>query len=185
MTKLKYVIASFLLVLISCASQQEITKKVSEDENNYLKSETARSFLTNKYVSANLWYDKNKWYYNTTNKMPLEYTLSLNDGDVSVFFTSTGIEVPINNMHDMLIKNANELGEEVEITNDSIRNVNNTKVNYLQYKIVLNSIPLVLSMYYWSGTKGTVELSAVTSQGLYESKKEVIEELLNGLWILK
>lgn len=189
---------AFLIFLSSCTTQNGINsnntinkvnvEKDSEENINiesYFKPETAKTFITNKYVSANLWYDDNKWYYKTSDKLPLEYIILLKNGDVSVFFSSTGIEIPIDSIHDLLIKNTYEKGKEVEIINDNVRKVNNASVMYLRYKAIINSVPLLVSEYYWSGKKGLVELSAITSQGLYESKKDDIEELLNGLWIME
>jgi hypothetical protein len=162
-----------------------ITQNIPESINQYYTPKEADKFISNGYVTANLWYDSKKRKYQRTGNLPLEYYLIFSAGDLYVGFMSEEIQIYIQNLHENLIEKGRNGGTNFVILKDEIRKVNDIAMGYLEFKFYLKGTIWVYTYDYWSGEKGNVVVYAVTSENLYQKKKPDIDNILNGLVIIE
>jgi len=81
----------------------------------------------------------------------------------------------------MALENARTMVPDIKIVKEEYRMVNGLKVLFLQMNGTFQGIKFSFYGYYFSNSKGSMQLITYTSQNLIEAYKSESEKLLNGL----
>jgi len=77
--------------------------------------------------------------------------------------------------------NAQKVAPNAKITKSEYRTVNDLKVLCLEITGTMKGINFIYFGYYYSNQNGTVQLITYTSQNLFKSSYNDMEDFLNGL----
>jgi hypothetical protein len=94
------------------------------------------------------------------------------------------IEVPVENLPEVVLTNAQKKVTDVEMVKKEFRMVNGKKILCLQYHGTVSGIKFVWMGYYYSSAAGTVQLVGATSENLFANSYRILENFLNGIIVL-
>jgi hypothetical protein len=164
-------------------SPNDTTKKeIPTNALNFKKSEKSTFLVKSTKTKFGFWIDPKIWNFKKSKiEDAAEFNLELKKGDLYSIIMSEKIEVPIENLREIALENAQSASSDLEIINEEFRIVNGQKVLNLQFKGTIQGIKFVYFGYYFSNEKGTVQYLTYTSSNLFAEMKNLCEELLNGL----
>jgi hypothetical protein len=141
------------------------------------------SFLvkSTKATPIGIWLNPKKWSFEKGENPPQEYAFRLKNEDLYGIMISEKIGVPLASLRKLVIQNFIQASPDGQVMQADYRMVNGLKVLCMQMKGTMNGIKVYYFGYYYSDEHGTVQLTAITSQTLWNSYKEAALELLNGL----
>ncbi|NBX26862.1 MAG: hypothetical protein EBR55_01210, partial [Chitinophagia bacterium] len=147
-----------------------------------IANDEATFLLKSNKVKIGFWLNSKIWSFKkATNNSEAEYELQLKDGDLYGMVISEKIQIPIETLKSIAIKNASEVAPDVKIMKEEYRIVNGIKVLLLQMNGTMQGISFSYLGYYYSNNSGTVQFVTYTSSNLLESYLPKIESLLNGI----
>lgn len=148
----------------------------------FTKSKTATFPVKSKVVNVGVYINPDEWgFAKGTINESLEYRFRMKARECYGMLVTEKIEIPLINMPDIVLINAQKIAPDAEITKEEYRTVNGVKVLCIEFKGTGSGIKLRWMGYYYSGKAGTVQLVTYTSQSLFEENYKTMEGLLNGL----
>ena len=137
-----------------------------------------------------LWYDPSIWApldKNRTKAMnpEAEYTLTYMDGDAYVMTLAERIQIPIDQMKEIVVKNASAAYTDVKITFEEKELINDKEFLVLHMEAKYENIPLMCIFTIWSGEQGTLQVYAFTTKNLYNEYEEAFREIQKGIKIVE
>jgi len=155
--------------------------------NKYSKSAEAGFLLKSKKVNLGIWINSKIWTFGKPKDKDAfaEYEFQLKGGDLYGMLISEKVEIPLELLKSLALKNAKEAAPDIKIVKEEYRIVNGLKVLHLQMNGTIQGMKIIYYGYYYSDESGTVQLLTYTSQNLFESNKGKMETFLNGLVEIK
>ncbi len=92
-----------------------------------------------------------------------------------------GIEVPLNSMENIVIKNANNIDPNAKIVNIRKCKINGTEGELVTYLATGSGVPFTLLTFLASGPFGTIQYTFFTSSSLFDALQEDFVEMISGL----
>ncbi|MGE3525472.1 MAG: hypothetical protein AB7I33_06085 [Gemmatimonadales bacterium] len=129
-----------------------------------------------------LFYDPHKWKPTEDHergRLGLEHVA----GDGYALIIKERLQMKLDAIRLIAIKNALAAAPDAEIVSQDIRKVNGSDVICLRIEGTTSGVPFTYLGYYWTGPAGTVQLVTYTGQNLYDEYKADFLNLLNGLTI--
>lgn len=114
-----------------------------------------------------------------------EYSFTLKNGDAYSMMITEQIEIPLNTLAEIALENMQKISPDGHITRNEMRMVNGQLVKCLQMEGHAKGIEFTFYGYYYSAENCTTQLVCYTSKGLFAKYKSDIEDLLNGLSLIK
>lgn len=154
------------------------------EEKHFNKPALANTLLKSKKNNFAVWYDPSKW--KVSNKLDnenAEFELSLKGEDGYCMAISERIQVDIENLKNIALKNAQEADPNATIDQEEDRIVNGKKIKMLKILCTVQSIKFVLLGYYASDESGTIQLVCYTAQNLSKNYEKDFWDILNGLTV--
>lgn len=148
----------------------------------------AEKKLSSQYGFFEFQYDSDEWKRVPAAQLneDAEFALQAKNNDIYVAIISEEIEIGIENIYKIAINNAKEnLGVEIDILKSELRNINGIDVIRGVMGFNLNGMNLIFDSFYFSDSRGTVQLTTWTASNLHEKYEDDILSLLNGLVIAK
>ena len=128
------------------------------------------------------WYDKSIWKVShEVNNEAAEFELSLLKGDGYAMFISEKVEIDLENLKEIALKNAREQDPNVRLDKEEMRMINGQKVKYLQMSGDAHGVKFVYMGYYASNNSGTLQFVCFTFRNLLKNYESDFQNLLNGL----
>jgi hypothetical protein len=159
-----------------------LDNEIKTNTSKFKKNDEATFLLKSNKVKIGFWLNSKIWSFKkATNNSEAEYELQLKDGDLYGMVISEKIQIPIETLKSIAIKNASEVAPDVKIMKEEYRIVNGIKVLLLQMNGTMQGISFSYLGYYYSNNSGTVQFVTYTSSNLLESYLPKIESLLNGI----
>jgi hypothetical protein len=158
---------------------------ISVNPNIFIKPETSTFKLISKRTGTNLYLNSKVWKFEKQkpNEM-IEYLITEKSGDAAYcMIISEKAEVPLSALRNIALANAKRASVDVAIVKEEYRMVNGQKVLCLQFTATVQQMKFMYYGYYHSSPKGTVQIISYTFLNLFEQKKAMLEELLNGFVI--
>jgi hypothetical protein len=148
----------------------------------YTRSSSSKFELKSKKVSVGLWINPEKWTVEKTESgEAAEMTFKRKNEDLYGMLISERLEVPLENMKEIAVKNARSAASDLAVVDQEYRTVNGLKVMMLQMAGTIQGIRFMYYAYYYSNASGTIQLLTYTSENLFETYKSDMEVFLNGL----
>jgi len=156
--------------------------EVKTNPKIFKKSANATFLIKSKKFNIGLWVDSKKWSFKkATSNEEAEYELELKGKDLYGMMLTESIELPLESMKTVALSNARSSAVDAHVVKEEYRTVNNKKVLLMQIDGTTQGIKFSYYGYYFSNSKGTVQLVTYTAQNLLSDYLNEIEELLNGL----
>lgn len=129
-----------------------------------------------------LWIDQTNW--NETPKLNenAEKSFKSTNDDVLAIITTEPKQYALDQLDDIVIKNAKASGfEKASIVTEEKRIVNGTELLFIHWKASIKGEDVDFLSYLYSGKEGTIMVHTYTSSKLLEKNQKIMENLLNGL----
>lgn len=166
------------------ASESEF-KEIPVNSGAFEKSKNASFLLKSSRVNLGFWLDPKKWSFKkAANNGDAEYELQLRDGDLYGMIITEKVEVPLETLKDIAIKNGRAVAPDLKIVKEEYRTVNGAKVLLIQMDGTTQGIKFSYYGYYFSNSNGTIQFVTYTSQNLLDNYVNDCEELLNGFVVM-
>jgi hypothetical protein len=149
-------------------------------DTKYTKPGSSKTVFKSERAGYSVWYDNIKWKKTSKFNEDQEAQFQLKNGDAYVMSIAEGVEIPIETLGDIAIKNAENASPNVRVTHKEYRNVNGTDVLHMRLEGTLQGINFIYYGYYFSNKGGSVQLVGYTSANLFDKYKKDLEDFLNG-----
>jgi hypothetical protein len=143
--------------------------------------------LTNKRNSYTIWYDPRIWEQIKSEDLSgdIEFGLYMKGEDAYAMTVYERIPIPLENLKKLALENMKEASETAKITDEKMVAVNGELLLSLRMEALIEGIPFVYRNYYASGDYGSIQFLTFTHSSLEEEYSSSIEDLLNGLHVMK
>jgi hypothetical protein len=163
---------------------QEMADAPSEIATNPKQFEKAASstfLVKSSIVNVGVWLDAKKWSFKKATSNPhAEYEFQMKGSDLYGMLIAEKFEIPLTTLRNIAIENARGVAPDITITKEEYRTVNGLKVLLLQMNGTMQGIKITYYGYYFSSSKGTVQLITYTSQSLLSEYLPACDQFLNG-----
>jgi hypothetical protein len=148
----------------------------------FKKSANATFLIKSTKFNIGLWVDSKKWSFKkAVSNEDAEYELQLKGKDLYGMMLTESIELPLESMKSVALSNARSSAADAQVVKEEYRTVNNKRILMMQINGTTQGMKFSYYGYYFSSSKGTVQLVTYTAQNLLPDYLNEIEELLNGL----
>jgi hypothetical protein len=156
-------------------------KALPTNPKTFKKNVGSAFLLKSSRIDVGVWLDAKKWNFKkaSTNEAA-EYELQLKGKDLYGMMITESIEIPIETLRGIAVKNAGSVAPDIKVIKEEYRTVNNKKILLIQMNGTMRGIKFTYYGYYYSNAKGTVQLVTYTAQNLFASYLSDMEDLLNG-----
>ena len=150
------------------------------------KSSDSNFLVKGNKINYGIWLNPKKWKFskNETDNSPSEYNFVLIGQDAYAIIIAERIEIPLNTLKDIALKNAKKASPDAKIVSEDVRKINGLIVNCMEFEGTISGIKFSYFNYYYSGPAGSIQFISYTSNNLFDNYKKEFEILLNGLVIL-
>jgi hypothetical protein len=139
------------------------------------------SIYKGKLGIANIRYNSKKWKIVDPFSQTTELSFLNMRGDGYASFVEERIQVPLENMKDVLLRSLDTRGLKATNIESSIKNISNKDFLVIRIDGVISGINIVYLYKIWSGSEGTVQLIVFTGANLFDEYNNDFNEFLNGL----
>jgi hypothetical protein len=147
----------------------------------FSKPENAEFLLKSKVFNVGIWLNPKEWKFNKPiDEDDGEYEFNLKGEDLYGKLIAEKIEIPLENLREIILQNAKNVAPDTKIVNQEYRIVNGKKVMMVEMNGTLNGINFSYKGYYYSNFNGTVQIILYTSKNLIEHYDDKIATFLNG-----
>lgn len=112
-----------------------------------------------------------------------EYEFSWEDEGVYGLMIAEDVEMSLEDLKEIAIENAKSVSTSFRLVDEDYTYINGKKVLILQMDATIKGYDISYLAYYYSGSSGTVQLLAYTTQNDFYGNKGYMEEFLDGLVI--
>jgi|DewCreStandDraft_4_1066084.scaffolds.fasta_scaffold75096_1 hypothetical protein len=164
------------------------SSSIKINPTHFTKDIDADFQVKSKILDIGVWINAKKWSFNkpSDESASAEYEFRLKGEDAYAMLITERIEVPLNNLKQIALQNAQNVAPDIKIVLEEKRKVNNKEeVLCLQMEGTIQGIKFVYFGYYYSDENGSLQLITYTSSNLFKKYKASLESFLNGLVISK
>jgi hypothetical protein len=156
---------------------------ITRNSKNFIKDPQATFLLKSTRNGSGFWINPKKWTIKKEDKWnkDSEYELISNEKDLFAIIITEKIEVPLENLKEIVLGQLKEKNIEVDLKKEEYRVVNGNDVLMLQINAIVSGMKMKLFGYYFSNEKGTTQLLMMTGQSLFSELEKDAEVFLNGL----
>lgn len=157
-------------------------EEIPVNEKEFVKGKKSTFLVKSKKVNVGIWINPKTWSFTKgTENDAFEYQFQKKGGDLYALLISEKLQIPIETLKGIAIKNAKSAAPDVKVTKEEYRNVNGIQVLMMQMSGTIQGLRFTYYGYYYSNSNGTIQLLAYTGENLFPDYLNDIEEFLNGL----
>lgn len=159
------------------------TDSIAINPTSFTKNKLATFLVKSTRTSVGFYLNPTDWAFEKGSPTEaIEYRFKMKTvTDLMAFAITEKIEIPLENLPDVVLANAQKRITDVEIVKKEYRMVNGKKMLCMEYHGTATGIKFVWLGYYYSSAAGTVQLVAATSENLFKDNYRNLENFLNGL----
>jgi hypothetical protein len=125
-----------------------------------------------------------KWSFEKTDAAQArEYRFQLKGKDLYGMAITEGIQIPLENLVEIALSNAQSAAQDAKLIMKEYRVVNGKQIIYMVMDGTLKGIHFTYHGYYYSDSNGSTQLVAYTASNLVQKYKSDMDDFLNGLII--
>ena len=161
--------------------------EIRTSAEKFTKPANAVFLLKSTRFNVGFWLDPKKWQFNKSTDISSaeEFEVKLKEKDCYAIIITEKIEVPLESLKEIALKNAHDAAPDTEIIREEYRMLNGLKILCLQMAGSIKGIKFMYYGYYYSSPNGTLQYLTYTSQNLFSTYEKEMLELLNGLTEIK
>ncbi|GAB3688894.1 hypothetical protein GCM10027592_04550 [Spirosoma flavus] len=158
------------------------TTEISTNPIPFKRSTSADFLLKSNRASIGFWLNPQKWTFKKgAEGEAAEYKLQAKNGDLYGMIIAEKIQVPLNMLKNIALKNARVAAPDIQLQQEEYRTVNGQRVLHLKMTGTIEGIVFTYYSYNYSDAGGTIQFLVYSSEKLMQQNQAVAEELLNGL----
>jgi len=159
--------------------------EISVNENRFSKKEDLTFLVKSNKIPFGVWINPKIWNFSKDQSdNAREFIFTKKDADLYVMLITEKIEIPVEVLIEIALKNARKVAPDAKIISQEYRFVNSSKVLKMVFTGTAQGVKFIFHGYYYSNSKGTIQLVAFTGESLIETYKNDIEDFLNGFVVL-
>lgn len=163
-----------------------IKTKIVQNDKLFRKDNGSTFLVKSTKLNIGVWINPTEWVFSKSSpQKPSEYKFKSKSKDVYGMLISERIQIPVESLVDIAYQNAFSAAPDIKILKKEYRKVNGVQVIMMQMKGTIQGIKFIYFGYYFSNKEGSIQLLTYTTQNLFETYKPMMENLLNGLVVLK
>jgi hypothetical protein len=163
-----------------------VRNEIKLNEKEYSKSNSSTFLVKSKTLNLGVWINPSIWSFEKGEATESrEYKFQKKDESLYGMLITEKLQVPIETLINLAIANGKKAAPDLEVISQEYRIVNGTKILMMQMTGTIQGISFVYLGYYFSNESGSVQFLTYTSQELLKDYSNDMEELLNGLVLLK
>ena len=155
------------------------------NNNLFEKSRNASFLMKSKKLDVGVYFDPKKWKLATQNISPhVEYffTDRGNTEGLFGFMMTEKVQIAtLKNLKELIIENVNRNVDFFRLKESEYRTVNGMKVLYIRYAANTKGMDFEYAGYYYINSDGYAGVVGFSSQKMFESNFDAIQELINGI----
>ena len=155
--------------------------KIPLNKEKFEKDKKQDFLIESTRAKVGIWLDATKWAFEKSSEEESEYSFQLKEEDLYAMMISEKVEIPLENLKDIVLQNAKAVAPNAKITKQEFRVVNGQKILQLKMEGTTSGMNFVYLGYYLSDESGTVQLITYTSSNLFDTYENDMERFLNGL----
>lgn len=166
-------------------SKADSTKEISVNSTHFVRdAQSTFEIKGNVIPEVSIYVNPKLWSFKKAEDgQSREYTFRLKEKDAYGMLITERIEVPLENLKKLAIKNAKNAAPDLKVVKQEYRIVNGVKVLFMQMNGTIQGIQFSYYGYYYSFKGGSVQFLTYTAQNLLDEFRPSFESLLNGLVI--
>jgi hypothetical protein len=135
-----------------------------------------------KHGAITLNFDPAKWKANATDEAG-SFELSYKPGDAYGKLIVENLELPIDALIDIALRNMKEQDPQYKVISREDRKVSGVPVKMVRVDVAPQGIPVTFLIYYYGGKAGSVQMLAWCARQQFAAKRPILQSLLDGLVI--
>ena len=155
---------------------------IKTNNQNFIKQSNSSFRISAVPTTIGVYIDPSQWTYSKDkeerNKLIFQ---SKRNADLYAMLISEGIQVNIDRLGDLALDNAKSVAPDSKVVKKEYRNVNGSKILYMEIEGTVQSINFKYAGYYSSNKSGSVQLITYSGARLLDANIALAEQLLNGL----
>jgi hypothetical protein len=166
---------------------EERVVEIPWNEITYTKPETSSKKIPGNDDYYEIWYDHKIWKRIPPGELneDAEIALQMINGDAYAMLIYEKIQIPIERLSDIALENALNAAPDINLASREYRIVNNDTMVCMQMNGTTSGMKISYYSYYYSDKDGSIQFHTFTGQNLLAEYKPVLNDLLNGLIILR
>ncbi len=166
-------------------SDAKVLETIVTNNNLFEKPKTASFLMKSKKLDVGVYFDPKKWKLATQNISPhVEYffTDRGNTEGLFGFMMTEKVQIAtLKNLKELIIENVNRNVDFFRLKESEYRTVNGMKVLYIRYAANTKGMDFEYAGYYYINSDGYAGVVGFSSQKMFESNFDAIQELINGI----
>ena len=160
-------------------------KSIVINKSKFIKDKSATFLVKSKKLNVGVFINPEIWGVTKGGiNEASEINFSMKELDIIASLITEKTSMPIENLADIILENAQGQTSDVEVIKKEYRVVNGLKVLCLQMRMTVKGMRFVYFSYNYSNKNGTLQLSTVTNETLFKQSYPLIEKFLNGLTLV-
>jgi hypothetical protein len=158
-----------------------LLKEILLSEANFTRDKNSTFLVKSSEINVGIYIDPSKWEFSKgAENEAADFQFRKKGDDLHALMIAEKVEIPVENLRDIAIKNARNAAPDLEVLHQEFRNVNGKKVLMMQMVGTIQGIKFIYFGYYYSNSQGSIQLLTYTARSLLEDYRNDIELFLNG-----
>ena len=151
-------------------------------ETEFLKDKKSTFLVKSKKLNVGIWINPKAWTFSKgTEADAYEFQFEKKSGDLYAMLITEKIQVPLDVLKGIALTNAQSVSPDIKVIKEEYRTINGIKVFAMQMSGTIQGMRITYYGYYYSNSKGTMQLLTYTGENLFDDYLEDIELFINGL----
>lgn len=152
------------------------------NESIFVKHPNSSFLVKSSKMNIGVWIDPKVYSFSKVQgDEAQEFQFQLKGEDLYAMLITEKVEIPLETLRGIAIENAKLAAPDIKVVNEEYRTVNGLSVLMMQMEGTIQGIKFTYYGYYYSNENGTLQLLGYTGENLFNSYKDDIEKLINGL----
>lgn len=155
--------------------------EISLNETNFTKEDKSTFLVKSEKLNIGVWINPRSWSFTkSTNNSAAEFEFQKKGEDLYGMLITEKIQIPLETLQEFALENARGVSPDIKITKEEYRIVNGIKVLMMQMAGTIQGMRFTYFGYYYSSSKGSIQLLTYTGEGLFDDYQGDMEDFLNG-----
>jgi hypothetical protein len=155
--------------------------EISINDKEFSKDKKLTFLVKSKKLNVGIWINPKSWSFTKgTENDAFEFQFQKKGDDLYAMLISEKMQIPIETLKGIAIKNAREAAPDIKVIREEYRNVNGIQVLMMQMSGTIQGMRFTYYGYYYSNSNGTIQLLTYTGENLFNDYIADVEEFLNG-----
>lgn len=170
-------------VYVSDSTNPASADSIKTNPAIFTKPADASFLVKSKRLNIGVHINPKKWRFSTGEKVSAsaEYMFTMSSGEGYAMLITEKAAFDLESLRMAALINAKKASPDVKELFSEYRKVNGLPVLYMEMQGTVSGIKFHYAGYYYSNSKGTVQLTSFTTQSEFPNIKSNLTEILNGL----